>query len=152
SAVNVPEIEESLADNRADLIAGRQRRGANRADLAVGEEERFAVGGDAARLRQRGVGERPVNVIFAPAARVGSRFTRLQIDDRQLMWAGHRYVKFSVARERVPRRIERYGPSHAGDVELARLLSRADQRLHHAGFQIGAADQMVLGVADVKRI
>src|SRR5262249_23858028 len=75
-----------------------------------------------------------------------------QIDDPQLMWAGHRHVKFSVVRERVPRRIERYGPAHARDVELARLLSRADQRLHHAGFQIGAADQMVLGVADVKRI
>ncbi|MCG3159746.1 MAG: hypothetical protein JMDDDDMK_00763 [Acidobacteria bacterium] len=91
-------------------------------------------------------------MIFGAAAGVRFRLARLQINYPKLVRPGHRHVKFPVVNQSVPRRIERDVFTQARDVESPRLLARAGKRFNRASFQIGAADQMVFGVADVKRV
>lgn len=67
------------------------------------------------------------------------------------MRAGHRDIKLAVVHNRIPRRIQRDICPNAFDVELPSLFACANQRFNSPTFQVNFANQVIFGVADIKR-
>src|SRR5262245_61262460 len=151
NAVHVAELEQPLAEDRADLAA-REIDLADRARLAVRDVEPAVDSNEPARLVHRRLAQRTVDQRLGAVARMRLDHTTSERHGPELVRARHRHVERAAAEREIPRRAERGAIGDATHALTHELLARARHRADDPRWKIDGADRVVLRVRDVERI
>src|SRR5262249_17583345 len=126
--------------------------GAERADLRVRDVQVGAVGGNAARLRQRRLHQWAVDAPFAAGPGVGADLLVLEVHGPDLVRSSHGDVQDAFFEYEVPRRAEIDFAGRAGPVVPEGLGAGAGDGGDGPRPQIESPKQVVFGVRHVEQV
>src|SRR5439155_11853332 len=148
----VTEIKQIAAYQCAHVSIWSEINRANNVCFGIRDIQSFSVSCQSGWLRESRLGRRTVTASFASRAGERRNLLFVEIEFPNLMRPGHRDVKRAAHKLQIPRRVQSNVSGRPRLAAFLRLSPRSGDCLHGLGFQIHLANQMVLGIGDVKRV
>ena len=138
------------SNDRGDFAVGIERDAPQGRAFTVCDVELFSVGRNSGRLRHGRLIEGAIEDVFPPRAGIWPDCLFLEIEDPDLVRAGHSDVQLAAGLHEVPRAVEGGLRQFSADTPFVSLLACAGKSLDGPVVEVHLADQVVLGVGNIK--